>query len=54
MTNVRMLQTNQCHMATCCKEAILLRRYSTNEELSMSLFHIQDFIIYKGRRLGIE
>jgi len=37
-------------MATCYKEAILLRRYPTNEERSMSLFHIQDFIIYKGRR----
>jgi len=48
------LQTNQCHMARCCKEAMLLRRYRTNEELCMSSFHIQDFIIYKGRRWGIE
>jgi hypothetical protein len=46
MCNIRVLQTNQCHMATCCKEAILLCRYPTNEEPSMSLFHIQDRWIF--------
>lgn len=45
MCNTRVLQTNQCHMAKRCEEFILLRRYPTNVELGMSLFHIQDSII---------